>query len=110
MNVRGLICVVGWLLLQPAVFSQAADVSAEALASMPVREVTVFKDGHAFMLHEGDVSPDAEGNVRLNYLPNPVIGTFWPYSADERAKLVAVSAGTTRVEVSKPALQLRELL
>ncbi|MBE3068865.1 MAG: hypothetical protein IMZ66_01375, partial [Planctomycetes bacterium] len=55
-----------------------------SLAGMPIREVTVFKDGHAFVLHEGNAPVDASGRVVLDYLPSPVLGTFWPYSADPK--------------------------
>lgn len=34
----------------PAYAESAAPLSA--LAEMPVKEITVFKDGHAFVLHE----------------------------------------------------------
>jgi hypothetical protein len=88
----------------------AAGVGSDALASMPIREVTVFKDGHAFILHEGDVQTDDEGNVLLDYLPTPVIGTFWPYADDPNANLKAVSAGKQRVSLKKTALSLRDLL
>ena len=50
----------------------AADGKAVALskvATMPVKEVTVFKDGHAFVLHEGRMTTDASGNVVLDNLP-----------------------------------------
>ena len=46
--------------------SQAAPLSA--LARMPVKEVTVFKDGHAFVLHEGKMPTDADGR-RADGLP-----------------------------------------
>ena len=59
----------------------------KSLAKMPVKEVTVFKDGHAFVLHEGKMPTDAAGNVVMDYLPAPVLGTFWPYSAEKSAKL-----------------------
>ena len=52
-----------------------------ALARMPVKELTVFKDGHVFVLHEGALPTDAAGNVLMDYLPSPVLGTFWPYSS-----------------------------
>ncbi len=81
-----------------------------ALAKMPVREITVFKDGHAFMLHEGRMPTDASGNVQMDYLPTPVIGTFWPYSAERGVKLSAVRASPRRVQVSRTGLTLRELL
>ncbi|MFH1421507.1 MAG: hypothetical protein ABIH42_02160 [Planctomycetota bacterium] len=79
-------------------------------ANMPVKEVTVFKDGHAFVLHEGEMPTDTSGNVIMNYLPTPVIGTFWPYSADPKAKLSSVIAAKRRVIVEQTALTLRELL
>ena len=60
---------------------------------MPVKEVTVFKDGHAFVLHEGALPTDAAGNVLMDYLPSPVLGTFWPYSSNADVKLVGVVAG-----------------
>ena len=56
----------------------------KALVRMPVQEVTVFKDGHAFVLHAGKMPVDENGNVVMDYLPCPVIGTFWPYSADNK--------------------------
>ena len=33
-----------------------ADASGEASASMTVKEITIFKDGHAFVLHEGEIT------------------------------------------------------
>jgi hypothetical protein len=82
----------------------------KALARMPVREVTVFKDGHAFVLHRGSMPTDEAGNVVLDYLPAPVIGTFWPFSADSKAKLSAVTASRHKVLVEQTALSLRELI
>ena len=81
-----------------------------ALARMPVREITVFKDGHAFVLHEGALPTDPGGNVLMDYLPSPVLGTFWPYSSTPDAKLTAVVAGQRRVLIEETALSLIELL
>ena len=81
-----------------------------ALARMPVKEVTVFKDGHAFVLHEGTLPTDATGNVVMDYLPTPVLGTFWPYSANKDVKLAGVVAGQRRVRVEETALNLVELV
>ncbi len=81
-----------------------------ALARMPVKEVTVFKDGHAYVVHEGTMPTDAAGNVLLDLLPTPVLGTFWPYSLDKGAKLEAVVAARRRVTVERTALTLRELI
>ncbi|MEI8316271.1 MAG: hypothetical protein WCG79_12590 [Verrucomicrobiota bacterium] len=91
-----------------ALAEPAAPLSA--LAKLPVREITVFKDGHAFVLHSGKMPTDAVGNVLMDYLPTPVIGTFWPYSAEKRAKLSAVTASPRKVLVERTALTLRELI
>ena len=82
-----------------------------ALAKMPVREITVFKDGHAFVLHTGTMPTDAKGNVALDYLPQPVLGTFWPYAGEKSpAKLSAVTTSQRKVLVERTALTLREML
>ena len=98
------------LLFVSAGVVHAANVAENAVTAMPVREVTVFKDGHAFVIHEGDAATDENGNVHLNYLPNPVLGTFWPYSADTNVKLKSVAAGKHRVDLQRTALSIRELL
>jgi len=83
----------------------------KALVRMPVQEVTVFKDGHAFVLHAGKMPVDENGNVVMDYLPCPVIGTFWPYSADnKKARLSAVTASQRKVLVDRTALNLRDLI
>ena len=79
-------------------------------AKLPIKELTVFKDGHAFVAHEGELPTDEHGNVLMDRLPTPVIGTFWPYSADPRANLTSVVAGQQRVKIDRTALNLRELL
>src|SRR6266487_2945521 len=80
-----------------------------ALARMPVKEVTVFKDGHAYVVHQGTM-PTEGGNVLLDLLPTPVLGTFWPYSLDKNATLHSVTAGRRRVKVERTAMTIRELI
>ncbi|NOT35436.1 MAG: hypothetical protein HOP12_14925, partial [Candidatus Eisenbacteria bacterium] len=90
-----------------------AETQAEPIASltrMPVREVTVFKDGHAFVVQEGRVPVDARGTVVLDRLPVPVLGTFWPYSAERDVKLSAVTASRRRVSGEQTAIDVRGLL
>jgi hypothetical protein len=87
---------------------KAAPLSA--LAKMPVKEITVFKDGHALVLHAGKIPTDGAGNVAMDYLPAPVLGTFWPYSAQKTVKLSAVTASQRKVLVDRTALSLRELI
>src|SRR5437660_7702321 len=81
-----------------------------ALAKMPVKEITVFKDGHAFVVHQGAMPTDEAGNVVMDYLPTPVLGTFWPYCIDKRATLKAVTAARRRVKIERTAMTLRDLL
>ena len=80
-----------------------------SLAKMPVKEVTVFKDGHAYVVHQGTM-PVEGGTVNLDLLPNPVLGTFWPYSVDPKVKLQSVTAGRRRVKIERTALTVRELI
>ena len=77
---------------------------------MPVKEITVFKDGHAFLLHEGAMPTDAAGNVIMDYLPAPVLGTFWPYSSNKDVKLIGVTASQRKVLVEETAITLAQLL
>ncbi len=88
----------------------AADEAPRVARKLPVREVTVFKDGHAFVLHEGVVPADAEGDVVLDDLPAPVLGTFWPFATGGPAKLRAVVAGRRRVAVERTAMRLDQLI
>lgn len=86
------------------------NVPVTSVARLPVKEVTVFKDGHAFVAHEGKLPVNAAGEVVMDYLPTPVIGTFWAYPADRNAKLVSVTASQRRMSIERTALTLRELL
>src|SRR4051812_20604116 len=104
-------CVIPIVLvcLAPTLGAEPATPLA-ALASLPVKEITVFKDGHAFVVHGGSMSTDAAGNVVLDDLPQPVLGTFWPYSSTKDAKLSAVTASVRKVKLEQTALSLRELI
>ena len=103
------ICLtVAICLLASPLFADAPPLGS--LAKMPITEITVFKDGHAFVLHSGKMPTDSAGNVLLDYLPSPVLGTFWPASADPKVKLTAVTASQRRVMVDRTALSIRELL
>jgi hypothetical protein len=79
-------------------------------ARLPVREVTIFKDGHAFVAHHGILPTDTNGNVQLDQLPSPVIGTFWPYATGKEVTLAGVVAGRQLVRTECTALTIPELL
>ena len=103
------VCILASCLrIAPATLAQATPLSA--LAKMPVKELTVFKDGHAFVVHEGKMPTDGAGNVQMDYLPTPVIGTFWPYSLDKAVKLNSIVASPRRVKVERTVLSLQDLL
>ena len=103
--------LLGLSLFVPAIAARTEPAPPQsALAKLPVREISAFKDGHAFVLHEGLMPTDASGDVSMDYLPNPVIGTFWPYSADPAVKLTSVVASQRRLSVDRTALNLQELL
>ena len=88
----------------------AAAPQSPSSAQLPVREVTIFKDGHAFVAHQGALPTDTNGNVQLDYLPAPVIGTFWPYATGKEVKLAGVVAGRQLVKTEHTALTIPELL
>lgn len=102
------LCTVFCMYSASAYAESAAPLSA--LAEMPVKEITVFKDGHAFVLHEGAMSTDGAGNVVMDYLPTPVMGTFWSFSGDKAAKLSSVVSSRRKVLIPNTALNLRELI
>lgn len=77
---------------------------------MPVREITVFKDGHAYIVHEGQLKTNADNNVVLDGLPAPVMGTFWAYSTASEAALSSVVASRDNVPVSRPAGSIEDML
>ena len=82
----------------------------KTLGRMPIKEVTVFKDGHAFVAEQGSLPTDTNGNVLMDSLPTPVIGTFWPFAADKKAKLAGVVSGQRRFSVPHTALTIADLL
>jgi hypothetical protein len=94
----------------PAILAAEKAAPLSTFGKLPIKEITVFKDGHAFVAHEGKMPTDEHGNVVMDYLPTPVIGTFWPYSAEKGARLVSVVASQKRVLAERIALNLRELL
>ena len=88
----------------------AGQPAAPTPARLPVKEVTVFKDGHAFVLHSGKLPVTEDATVLLDHLPVPVLGTFWPYSADRTLRLSSVTASPRQVKVDRPATNVQDLL
>jgi hypothetical protein len=89
----------------------AGDAPATGTAArLGVREVTAFKDGHAFVRSAGRVPTDPDGHVTLDRLPQPVFGLFWPFAAEKDVRLAGASAGVRPVKTSGPALSVRDLV
>ncbi|MCC7145549.1 MAG: hypothetical protein IT443_03815 [Phycisphaeraceae bacterium] len=108
---RYLACLMGLLFGSLGGISFAEQATPlNSLSQLPIKEVTIFKDGHALLLHEGQMPVEAGGRVVMDYLPQPVLGTFWPYAAEPDAKLLSVTAAQRKVLVSRTALNLRELI
>ena len=79
-------------------------------AELPVTEVAVFKDGHAFVMHDGRLPTDAQGNVCVDRIPRAILGTFWAVSLDEGVRAAGASAAMHRVTVPRTALDVRQIL
>jgi hypothetical protein len=92
-----------------AIAAPAVAATMARLEDVPVREVTIFKDGHAFVTHEGKLEVK-DGAVVFEYLPEPVLGTFWAYARGQRVTLQSVVAGTDEIEEAKTAISLTELI
>jgi hypothetical protein len=82
--------------------------AASTLSPLPIREVTVFKDGHAFLLHEGTVPIDERGQASLDNLPTPVLGTFWPFAANGALK--SATSARQLASVPRSAVTLIDLI
>lgn len=89
----GAVLAAGLLAAAPA---SAAEEERTVLEGLPVRSVTIFKDGHAWVRHEGEVVLDAQGSARLDNLPAPMLGTFWSSGGSGKLRLVSATAGTEK--------------
>ena len=100
-----------FLLVSLTAVSAFAETEADKVyAKLPIKEVTIFKDGHAFVLHEGSIQTNKNGDVVLDELPLPIMGTFWTYSTDPKQKLKCVISSRDQVDVSKTAMTVEDLL
>ncbi|MFN6147742.1 MAG: hypothetical protein ACK5AL_15395 [Planctomycetota bacterium] len=96
------------LLLAAAAAQSPAPPAGPAADPLPVREVTVFKDGHAWVLRERPLAAADGQEVVLDELPQPLVGAFWPYAVDG-ARLVSAKAGMTTVRRDATVMDLRQL-
>ena len=104
----GVVLVVAATLL--AGVSAADETPTDNFGALPITEVTVFKDGHAFVLHEGRLAVNREGDAVTRTVPAPVLGSLWTYATTPGARLTGVTAGERPVRRMQEALTLRQLL
>ena len=96
------------LLLTAAAAQTPAPATEPVRDPLPVREVTVFKDGHAWVLRERPLAAADGQEVVLDELPQPLVGAFWPYAVDG-ARLISAKAGMTTVRSDATVMDLRQL-
>ena len=93
-----------------ALLHSLGPAQAIATSKLPIKEITAFKDGHAFILRSGSAPLEKDGRIVLEDLPTPILGTFWPAIAAEGCSLRSVTTGQHRVMRERTALELRALL
>lgn len=87
--------------------TRAADHRA---GSLPVREVTAFKDGHALVLRGGSVPLNEQGDAVIGELPMAILGAFWADESEPNARLSAVTAAVARAPSTRPVGDTADLL
>jgi hypothetical protein len=95
------------LALSPAAAAEPA--ATQPSRSLPVKSVTIFKDGHALIVHEG-LAPVEDGKVVFDNLPTPVLGTFWAWSAQDGMRIKAVLSGREKTLTKQDIFSQMELL
>ena len=88
---------------------QSAPATQEKDRTLPVTSVTVFKDGHALIVHEG-LADVVDGKVVLDNLPTPVLGTFWAWTAQDGVSIKAVVSGYRKTFGTRDITDLHRLL
>jgi hypothetical protein len=94
-------------LLLPAGAACADDIAAAR--SLPIREVTSFKDGHAIVLRSGSLTPVESGALILDEIPRATMGTFWVKS-DGAAPVRSVRVETLATSAPTAATSIEDLL
>jgi hypothetical protein len=105
----GMMAVAGGLMIVCCYTAVARAAEPTKAEELPIKEVAVFKDGHAFVTHVGQVAV-TDGQAHIEHLPSPVLGTFWASGATEGVRITEVSASQVESEADRPALTIRDLL
>ncbi len=83
---------------------------SQGAATLPIREVTAFKDGHALVMRAGKLPVNAAGDLVLTELPRPVLGTFWADTDQRSARLASVRSERVEGKRITPAGTVEDLL
>ena len=86
-----------------------AALAAAAEFEPEVREITVFKDGHALVAREGVGAP-SDGKLVTSVVPESLLGTFWVAVEKGGPSLEAVSAEWRTVEEEVPCTSVAEIV
>lgn len=92
------------------VVGSAVGARAEAPEFTPkVTDVTVFKDGHTMVMERGKAVLE-DGWARTRMVPSPLLGAFWAYAADDKAKVDLINSAMVDSEEKRPVLTFDEII
>ena len=75
-------------------------ILAFAQHPLPTKSVSVFKNGTAFVIRSGQVTPqDGSYRIKSEYLPPALFGTVWLTSPDKNLGAVSTFVDTTEKEI-----------
>lgn len=84
--------------------------ATEPTETLPIREITAFKDGHSLVLRSGKASVNEDGDVVLAELPRPIMGTFWAEENEHSSRLASITVDSSANTTIRPAATTEELL
>lgn len=88
----------------------ATCAESQEAETLPIREITAFKDGHALVLRAGYADVTASGDITLADLPRPIMGTFWAEENEESARLASVTVASISEPTKLVAATIEDLL
>ncbi len=97
-----------FLILAAALPAAAGEEAAGAFTPQ-IKEITVFKDGHALILREGEGTP-ADGMLATTVVPEALLGAFWILTPKDAPRPQAISAAWRDGEREVPCLTVAEIL
>lgn len=74
-----------------------------------ITDVTVFKDGHALFLAQGEARPQ-DGWCYSYDVPASVLGALWGFAAEKDVKVDTVKSGFEQKQIQRPCLSFAEML